>query len=86
MTIILDKTHTENCFLALAEEVLHAEDPTCVVRDGAKCFGVTIGNLPPPRFWTLPHTAWDSGNPGNNHWFVHYCLTSWNTQNLLAFK
>jgi hypothetical protein len=41
----LDKTHTENRFLT-AEDVLHAEDPACVLCDGPKCFGVTIGNLP----------------------------------------
>jgi hypothetical protein len=50
MIIILDKTHIENCFLTVAEEVLHAEDPACVVCDGTKCFGVTTGNLPPARF------------------------------------
>lgn len=44
MIIILDKTHTENCFLAIAE------DPACVVCDGTKCFGVTTGNLPPTVF------------------------------------
>jgi hypothetical protein len=65
---------------------LHAEDPACVVCDGTKCFGVTTGNLPPARFWTLAQTTWDSGNPVNNHSFVHYCPSSWQTHNLLGFK
>jgi hypothetical protein len=52
--IVLDKTHTENRFLTVAEEVdistLHVEGPACVLYDGTKFFGVTIGNLPPARF------------------------------------
>jgi hypothetical protein len=48
--IILDKTYTENCFLTVAEEVLRAEDPACVLCDGTQFFGVTIGNLSPTRF------------------------------------
>jgi hypothetical protein len=50
MIRILDKTHTENCLLTVADEVLRAEDPACVVCNGTKCFGVTTGNLPPTIF------------------------------------
>jgi hypothetical protein len=51
---ILDKTHIEHRFLPVPEEadmpILPAEDPVCVLVDGTKQFGVTIGNLPTMRF------------------------------------
>lgn len=65
----LAETHVANRFLPAAEDVdmpiLHVEDPTCVLDDGTKRFGVTTGNLPPTRFWSLPLTIWGLGSPGN---------------------
>lgn len=50
INMILVKTYIENCLLPVPEEadipILHPENPACILEDGTKYFGVTIGTLP----------------------------------------